>query len=111
MFHQSLATLVQHSVGSRISYTCITATINAGVARRTTGSRMRNFPHQYRNFEGLNMQCAGPPYNEVINNSFSNHCQLDGALTIDEYPILPGDLYASGRPGADRVVFNNSGDY
>ncbi|KAK0484725.1 guanyl-specific ribonuclease C2 [Armillaria novae-zelandiae] len=105
MFHQSLAILVTLlafalavpalPVGSVTcgtnSYTPteVQAAITAG---RTTGSQMRNhYPHQYRNFEGLNMQCAGPPYNE--------------------YPILPGGLYTSGPPGADRVVFNNAGDY
>ncbi len=30
---------------------------------------------------------------------------------VDKYPILPGGLYTGGRPGADRVVFDNAGDY
>ncbi|KAK0220981.1 guanyl-specific ribonuclease C2 [Armillaria nabsnona] len=63
--------------------------INDGVAHLITP--IRKFPHQYRNSEGLTMRCAGPPYNE--------------------YPILPGGLYTGRRPGADRVVFDNAGDY
>ncbi|KAI1752443.1 guanine specific ribonuclease N1 [Xylaria castorea] len=50
-----------------------------------------NYPHQYNNYEGFDFPDQGPWY---------------------EFPILSsGRVYTGGSPGADRVVFDNNGDF
>ncbi|KAK0435219.1 Ribonuclease/ribotoxin, partial [Armillaria borealis] len=55
-------------------------------------SPIRNYPHQFKNYEGLPMGpgCAGTRY---------------------EFPILTRGLYNGGSPGADRVIFDHNGHY
>ncbi|KAI1486129.1 guanyl-specific ribonuclease T1 [Biscogniauxia mediterranea] len=56
---------------------------------QTVGSN--DYPHQYNNREGFDFPGASPYY---------------------EFPILSSyDPYTGGSPGADRVVFNDSGDF
>ncbi|KAI0473565.1 Ribonuclease/ribotoxin [Xylariaceae sp. FL0804] len=48
------------------------------------------YPHQYNDYEGFDMEVDGPWY---------------------EFPILSDyDVYTGGSPGADRVTFNGDGD-
>ncbi|KAK0194448.1 guanyl-specific ribonuclease C2 [Armillaria mellea] len=54
-------------------------------------SPINNYPHRYNNYEGLTMRCTGNVYYE--------------------FPIRPSGSYTGGSPGADRVVFDNSGTY
>ena len=50
-----------------------------------------NYPHQYNNREGFNFETPGPWY---------------------EFPIMRGfNVYAGGSPGADRVIFNEQGEF
>jgi len=77
--------------------TCYTATdISAAQAKgyelyqedETEGSD--DYPHQYKDYEGFDFPVDGPWY---------------------EFPILSsGEVYSGGSPGADRVVFNGTGD-
>jgi hypothetical protein len=54
-----------------------------------TNHKTDSYPHQYNNYEGFNFPTTGPWY---------------------EFPILSGHaVYASGSPGADRVIFDKSG--
>ncbi|KAK0469096.1 guanyl-specific ribonuclease C2 [Desarmillaria tabescens] len=71
------------------SPTAIQNAITNGVSH--LNSPINNYPHRYRNYEGLTMRCAGTVFNE--------------------YPILTSGLYNGGSPGADRVVFDNAGNY
>ncbi|KAF8632998.1 hypothetical protein AX15_001595 [Amanita polypyramis BW_CC] len=56
------------------------------------GGGAGNYPHQYNDFEGFSFpNCTG---------------------TFFEYPILTGGvLYNGGSPGADRVIYDTSGDF
>ncbi|KIL71750.1 hypothetical protein M378DRAFT_64891, partial [Amanita muscaria Koide BX008] len=51
------------------------------------------YPHQYKDFEGFTFdQCSGSTYYE--------------------YPLIAGDVPYNGKsPGADRVVYDNSGNF
>ncbi|EJT50417.1 extracellular guanyl-specific ribonuclease [Trichosporon asahii var. asahii CBS 2479] len=50
-----------------------------------------NYPHQYNNREGFDFETEGPWY---------------------EFPIMRGfNVYAGGSPGADRVIFNEQGEF
>ncbi|KAK4657476.1 hypothetical protein QC762_0046240 [Podospora pseudocomata] len=46
------------------------------------------YPHQFMNLEAFDF-VTEPPY--------------------FEYPIMPGDIYTSGPPGPDRVIFDDDG--
>ncbi|KAF2111574.1 Ribonuclease/ribotoxin [Lophiotrema nucula] len=46
------------------------------------------YPHVYNNYEGFSFPVAGPYY---------------------EFPLLKSGAYTGGSPGADRVIFNKSG--
>ncbi|KAK4670617.1 uncharacterized protein QC763_0044590 [Podospora pseudopauciseta] len=46
------------------------------------------YPHQFKNLEAFDF-VTEPPY--------------------FEYPIMPGDIYTSGPPGPDRVIFDDDG--
>lgn len=72
-------------------------TINNAVAKgyslyqsgQTEGSD--EYPHVYRDDEGFNFPVSGPYY---------------------EFPILHSfKVYTGGSPGADRVIFNEDGDF
>ncbi|KAG4223676.1 hypothetical protein PC116_g27859 [Phytophthora cactorum] len=58
-------------------------------AGKTVGSN--DYPHQFNNREGFDFPGQAPYYEFPILNSF--------------------DPYDGGSPGADRVVFNEAGDY
>lgn len=72
-------------------------TIDAAVAKgyslyqsgKTLGSD--KYPHQYNDYEGFDFSIAGPWYEFPILNTFK--------------------VYTGGSPGADRVIFNEDGDY
>jgi hypothetical protein len=57
-------------------------------AGKTEGSD--KYPHEYEDHEGFTFLIAGPWY---------------------EFPILESEVYSGGSPGADRIVFNGSGNY
>ncbi|KAJ4990074.1 ribonuclease [Stagonosporopsis vannaccii] len=46
------------------------------------------YPHKYNNYEGFDFLVGGTYY---------------------EFPLKTGGVYTGGSPGADRVVFNGSG--
>jgi len=75
----------------------ITAAINAGVGYLDSGNLQDDYPHQFRDDEGLPMWCSGSPWYEWP--ILANH-QI--------YSSPPGDYHS---PGADRVVFTSSGTY
>lgn len=72
-------------------------TIDAAVAKgyslfqsgKTLGSD--KYPHEYNDYEGFDFSVEGPWYEFPILNTFK--------------------VYAGGSPGADRVIFNEDGDY
>ncbi|KAK0205383.1 guanyl-specific ribonuclease C2 [Desarmillaria ectypa] len=69
--------------------TAVRNAINNGHAY--LNSPIDTYPHLYKNYEGLIMRCAGTVHNE--------------------FPIHYNGLYTGGSPGADRVVFDNAGNY
>ncbi|KAK0498810.1 guanyl-specific ribonuclease C2 [Armillaria luteobubalina] len=105
MFYRSLVILVTLFVLALAAPTLPPSTVTCGPNSYTPAkvqgaitdgyghlnSPINKYPHQYKNYEGLTMRCTGKVYNE--------------------FPILPSGLYTGGSPGADRVVFDNSGAY
>ncbi|KAK0223897.1 guanyl-specific ribonuclease C2 [Armillaria fumosa] len=105
MFHRSLVILVTLFVLALAAPTLPPSTVTCGRNSYTPtkiqdaindghahlARPINNYPHRYYNREGLTMRCAGKVYNE--------------------FPILPSGLYTGASPGADRVVFDNSGTY
>ncbi|EKM61287.1 uncharacterized protein PHACADRAFT_82524, partial [Phanerochaete carnosa HHB-10118-sp] len=50
-----------------------------------------DYPHQYHDYEGFSFpSCSGELF---------------------EYPLETGDAYTGGSPGADRVIYDQDGDY
>jgi len=50
-----------------------------------------NYPHQYRDTEGFTFpSCSGEFF---------------------EYPLEEGRVYTGGSPGADRVIYDDAGDF
>jgi ribonuclease T1 len=50
-----------------------------------------SYPHTYNDYEGFDFPVDGP---------------------YQEFPILSSfEVYTGGSPGADRVIFNEQGDY
>lgn len=50
-----------------------------------------DYPHQYHDYEGFDFSsCSGTYY---------------------EYPLEQGEAYDGGSPGADRVIYDDSGDF
>ncbi|KAH7930530.1 ribonuclease T1 [Leucogyrophana mollusca] len=50
-----------------------------------------DYPHQYHDYEGFSFpSCSGDFY---------------------EYPLEAGDTYTGGSPGADRVIYDEGGDF
>nr|POF07067.1 guanyl-specific ribonuclease f1 [Quercus suber] len=55
----------------------------------TAGSS--SYPHQYNDYEGFDFNGVPGPY--------------------QEFPIEESGVYTGGSPGADRVIFNEDGQY
>ncbi|WPH04971.1 Hypothetical protein R9X50_00786900 [Acrodontium crateriforme] len=68
----------------------VSAAVNEGYNDYQDGSSPDNYPHQYNNYEGFDFPVDGPYY---------------------EFPIKESGVYTGGSPGADRVVFNDQGEY
>lgn len=66
-----------------------TAVSNA-IAKARSGRS--NYPHQYHNYEGF---------------SFPSSC----GSTYYEYPLKTSGVYTGGSPGADRVIYGNTGAF
>ncbi|KZT30751.1 ribonuclease T1 [Neolentinus lepideus HHB14362 ss-1] len=49
-----------------------------------------DYPHQYKDYEGFSFSCSG---------------------TFYEYPLERHSTYDGGSPGADRVIYNDDGDF
>jgi len=49
-----------------------------------------DYPHQYKDYEGFSFSCSSPYY---------------------EYPLESRYAYDGGSPGADRVIYDDSGDF
>ncbi|EPQ60483.1 ribonuclease T1 [Gloeophyllum trabeum ATCC 11539] len=50
-----------------------------------------DYPHQYHDYEGFSFpSCSG---------------------TFYEFPLESGDAYDGGSPGADRVIYDDDGDF
>ncbi|TBU63710.1 ribonuclease T1 [Dichomitus squalens] len=50
-----------------------------------------DYPHEYHDYEGFSFpSCSG---------------------TFYEYPIQQDDVYTGGSPGADRVIYDEDGDF
>nr|AAB32829.1 RNase Po1=guanine nucleotide-specific RNase [Pleurotus ostreatus, fruit bodies, caps, Peptide, 101 aa] [Pleurotus ostreatus] len=61
---------------------------NAIRSARAGGSG--NYPHVYNNFEGFSFSCTP---------------------TFFEFPVFRGSVYSGGSPGADRVIYDQSGRF
>ncbi|KAF2873497.1 Ribonuclease/ribotoxin [Massariosphaeria phaeospora] len=68
----------------------VTAARNSGYNYVRQGSTAggSTYPHRYNNYEGFDFLVSGPYY---------------------EFPLRTSGVYTGGSPGADRVVFNGSG--
>ncbi|KAL1984346.1 hypothetical protein VTN96DRAFT_9207 [Rasamsonia emersonii] len=68
----------------------INAAVQQGYSLEQSGNEAGDYPHEYKDYEGFNFPVPGPYY---------------------EFPILAdGQTYDGGSPGADRVIFNDSGE-
>ncbi|KAK9413295.1 putative Ribonuclease/ribotoxin [Seiridium unicorne] len=62
-----------------------------GYSLEKSGSTLNDYPHQYNNYEGFSFPTSAPWY---------------------EFPILSSyAVYTGGSPGADRVIFDGSGNF
>ncbi|KAL2168866.1 hypothetical protein VTG60DRAFT_6768 [Thermothelomyces hinnuleus] len=69
----------------------INAALNKGYSLQKSGDDINSYPHRYNNYEGFDFPTAGPWY---------------------EFPILSShSVYSGGSPGADRVIFDGSGNF
>ncbi|KAF8078802.1 ribonuclease T1 [Lyophyllum atratum] len=69
--------------------TYVSSDISKAVAKAQSGGA-NGYPHEYHNYEGFEFpNCAG---------------------TFYEYPLRSGTVYSSGSPGADRVIYDQTGD-
>ncbi|KAJ5261143.1 Guanine-specific ribonuclease N1/T1 [Penicillium angulare] len=72
------------------SSSAVSAAQKAGYKLESAGNDDDSYPHEYHDYEGFDFPVSGTYY---------------------EFPILSGgDVYDGGSPGADRVIFNGSGE-
>lgn len=65
--------------------------LNQGHSLLQSGETDSDYPHQYNDYEGFDFPVSGPWY---------------------EYPILSSfQVYTGGSPGADRIIFNDNGEF
>ncbi|QKX64082.1 uncharacterized protein TRUGW13939_11255 [Talaromyces rugulosus] len=65
--------------------------LNKGYSEYKSGGELDSYPHTYNDYEGFDFPVDGP---------------------YQEFPILSSfEVYTGGSPGADRVIFNEQGDY
>ncbi|KAJ5931063.1 hypothetical protein N7466_006556 [Penicillium verhagenii] len=70
--------------------TAVSAAQAAGYKLEKAGKTDDDYPHVYHDYEGFTFPVSGTYY---------------------EFPILSsGSVYTGGSPGADRVIFNGSGE-
>ncbi|RDB29527.1 Guanyl-specific ribonuclease Po1 [Hypsizygus marmoreus] len=67
-----------------------TASDIARAVTKAEGGVTSGYPHQYHNYEGFSFpMCSG---------------------TFYEYPLKTGSAWSGGSPGADRVIYDQTGD-
>ena len=69
----------------------------------------RDYPHQYHDYE-VGIGCHQTELDSALLTStqgFSFNCQSP----YYEFPLEEGDVYNGGSPGADRVIYDEGGDF
>lgn len=65
---------------------------------RTKFATSSDYPHQYHDFEVGGYRQKGFPFPSCSGEFF-------------EYPLEAGTTYDGGSPGADRVIYDEDGDF
>jgi len=89
--HASVLLKIRQSGGCTCGSKTYTASdITDGIDAAESGSA-GGYPHVYHDYEGFSFpSCSG---------------------TFYEYPLEKGHAYTGGSPGADRVIYDDSGDF
>ncbi|KAI2468588.1 ribonuclease-domain-containing protein [Annulohypoxylon bovei var. microspora] len=112
------------AVGARQSQTCVAtcgsvcywqsdidAAVKQGYSYHQQGKTLGSdkYPHQYNDYEGFSFPDSAPYYVRSVLRAVTIAA---GSNQSQEFPILSSfSVYTGGSPGADRVVFDGSGDY
>ncbi|EIN12043.1 guanyl-specific ribonuclease T1 precursor [Punctularia strigosozonata HHB-11173 SS5] len=77
----------------KYSVSQVSSAVSQGYKDYKAGTEVgsNDYPHTFRNDEGLKLYCSGSSW--------------------EEFPILTSGVYTGGSPGADRVIFDTSGTY
>ncbi|KAK7694995.1 hypothetical protein QCA50_002183 [Cerrena zonata] len=91
MLGAQAAIMGRQSGGCNCAGTKFTASdISKAIVKADDGGAS-NYPHQYHDYEGFSFpSCSGEFF---------------------EYPIKSGSVYTGGSPGANRVIYDEDGDF